>query len=244
LNSQEIRVYWPWKGLRRYYELDPLRITYRDAFLLAYDKEAGIPTQQTPSDAYNNLYAALQRYLEKEGSPDPYVALHHRLDRETSGIILFGVDREVNRRLGNAFQRHQVVKDYLAWVDGTPAEEEWTSSEEIGRKDGRYCTFPKGHGKKAETAFRVLHREADRTLVWARPKTGRTHQIRLHLAAGGLPVLGDRLYGKRDAERLFLHAFRMTLPHPVNRSRLTLTAPVPQEWRLPPSIMAGDDMSL
>jgi 23S rRNA-/tRNA-specific pseudouridylate synthase len=126
-----------------------------------------------------------------------------------------------------------VTKDYLAWVSGSPAEEQWTSSEEIGRQGGRYCTVPKGRGKPAETLFRVLLREPGRTLLWARPATGRTHQIRLHLEAKGIPVLGDRLYGKARAGRLYLHAFRLTLPHPATKSRLTLTAPIPDDWQVP-----------
>jgi len=242
--AEEIRVYWPHEGTRRHYEIDPLRITYRDDFLLAYNKEAGVPSQQTPSDAYNNLFAALQRYLKKESSADAYIALHHRLDRETSGIILFSIEKGANRQLGSSFQLHQVTKDYLAWVAGSPGDEQWTSSEDIGRKNGRYCAFPMGQGKAAETAFRVLRRDIGRTLVWARPKTGRTHQIRLHLAAKGIPILGDRLYGKEKAERLFLHAFRMILPHPVTKASLVLTAPVPPDWRLLHEMALPGDMDL
>jgi len=232
-SGSEIRVCWPHGGPRRYYEVDPRRILLRDRLVLAYDKEAGIPSQETPSDAYNNLFAALQRYLSIESSTSGYIALHHRLDRETSGIMLFAIEREANRRLGIAFQRHQVRKEYLTWIAGNPGQNRWVSSEDIGRRGSRYCALPKGAGKSAETTFQVLHREGDRTLLRAHPKTGRTHQIRLHLAAMGTPVLGDYLYGGPRANRLFLHALRLTLPPPATGSRLTLTAPVPPDWNLP-----------
>ena len=238
--SEEIRVYWPRKGTRRFYEVDPGRILFRDASLLAYDKEAGVPSQQTPSDGYNNLFAALFRFLEGEGCPDPYVALHHRLDRETSGVMIFAVHRSVNARLGRTFQQHRVVKDYLAWVSGNPSRDRWVSSQDIGRTKGRYCVFPKGRGKSAETAFQVLLKAEDRSLLLARPTTGRTHQIRLHLAAAGHPVLGDRLYGGKPANRLYLHAYRLTLPHPLTHSRLTLTAQIPADWPEPRSVTIPD----
>jgi 23S rRNA pseudouridine1911/1915/1917 synthase len=234
--NEEILIYWPRKGTRRVYEVNPGRILFRDASLLAYDKEAGIPSQQTPSDGYNNLFAALFRYLEGEGCRDPYVALHHRLDRETSGVMIFAVDRSVNALLGRAFQQHRVVKDYLAWVSGIPAREHWVSSLDIGRTKGRYCAFPKGQGKAAETAFQVLFSAEELSLLLARPKTGRTHQIRLHLSAAGHPVLGDRLYGGRPPNRLYLHAYRLSIPHPLTHSRLALTAPIPPDWPEPRSI--------
>lgn len=231
--GSEIRVFWPRGGPLRHYEVDPQRIILHDQFILAYDKEAGIPSQQTPSDAYNNLFAALQRYLSIKSRTGGYIALHHRLDRETSGVMLFAVDREANRRIGTAFQLHQVHKEYLTWIAGNPVQDRWVSSDDIGRMGGRYCTLPKGSGKSAETSFQVVHREEERTLLRAYPSTGRTHQIRLHLAAMGTPILGDLLYGGPRAKRLYLHAFRLTLPHPATGSRLTLVAPVPSGWDFP-----------
>ncbi len=231
--GEEIAVYWPWTGVRRHYEIDPRRIVFQDSCLLAYDKEAGIPSQQTPSDAYNNVFAAAYRYREKLGGKDPYVALHHRLDRETSGILLLALDREVNRHLGNAFRDRRVVKDYAAWVSGTPARDSWVSREPIGRKGGRYRTVPPGEGKPAETLFWVLSRRENGSLVRARPVTGRTHQIRLHLEAAGHPILGDRLYGGPPEKRLFLHAWCLQLRHPVSGSPLVLPAAVPPDWPEP-----------
>ncbi|NLI81391.1 MAG: RluA family pseudouridine synthase [Deltaproteobacteria bacterium] len=229
----EVRVYPPYNGTRRHYEIDVRRILHRDTCLLAYDKEAGIPSQQTPSDAYNNVFAALKRYLAAERIGEPYVALHHRLDRETSGILLVSLMKKANRTLGGAFAQRKIRKDYLAWVLGHPRKDYWTASEDIGRKGGRYCTLPKGTGKSAETAFWVLWRESGRTLVHGCPVTGRTHQIRLHLAAHGTPVLGDTMYGGGREDRLYLHAWRLTIVHPSTGKTLHLTAPVPPDWKVP-----------
>jgi len=235
--NEEVWVYLPLHGTRRAYEINPDRILYRDACLLAYNKEAGIPSQQTPADAYNNLYAAVYRHLSKD-SPSPYVALHHRLDQETSGVMLFAVDRTVNRSLGNAFQKHNVGKDYLAWVEGVPSKDEWICKKAIGRKGGRYLIRSSDKGKTAETWFKVIFSDGD-SLVLARPLTGRTHQIRLHLAADGHPVMGDRLYGGRRAKRLLLHAYRLRLWHPTTKGELRITAPIPEDWPLPQSVDFG-----
>lgn len=234
--DEEITVSFPPYGTRRFYELDPARILFRDRFLLVYDKEAGIPSQQTPYDAYNNIYAALLRRLASEKVENPYAALHHRLDRETSGVMLFALDRDVNRKLGQAFQEKRAIKEYLAWVEGEPEKDAWMSDREIGKIGGKYAAVGKGKGKKAETSFRVLYREPGRFLVLAQPLTGRTHQIRIHLSAEGHPVLGDRMYGAKPQKRLFLHALRLSIRHPARRSNLIVEAPVPPEWRLPPGL--------
>ncbi|MHC1728688.1 MAG: pseudouridine synthase [Syntrophobacteraceae bacterium] len=231
--GEEISVTFPPYGVRRFYETDPSRVIYRDRTLLAYDKEAGIPSQQTPYDAYNNIFAALLRYLPGKGSSAPYAALHHRLDRETSGLMLFALDKGANNALGRAFQEKDVKKDYLAWVEGSPETDSWSCDSEIAKTGSRYRAVRKGEGKKACTIFRVLYREESRSLVLAGPMTGRTHQIRIHLAESGRPIVGDRAYGAKPAARLFLHAWRLVLKHPSTGKALSLEAPVPPEWEMP-----------
>jgi 23S rRNA pseudouridine1911/1915/1917 synthase len=231
--GDRVQVHWPLHGIVRSYEIDTRRILFQDDTLLAYDKEPTVPSQQTPYDAYNNLFAALQRYLEKQGFSHTYVGLHHRLDRETSGVMVFTLDPGANRKLGRSFETRNVVKEYLAWVDGHPTMERWTCEDEIGKKQGRYATVPKGQGKPARTKFDILFRAEERTLIRAKPYTGRTHQIRLHLSAIGYPVVGDRLYGGSPSNRLYLHSHRLTLPHPISGAKLVLTAPVPPDWPEP-----------
>ena len=260
--EEEISVTFASYGTRRSYQIDPARIIFRDRFLLAYDKEAGIPSQQVPYDAYNNVYAALLRRLEEERTDFPcsqeqgegsvsresmdflpasrrpgplpapiqvYAALHHRLDMETSGVLLFTLERKVNESLGRAFRERRVMKEYLAWIEGVPKNDSWNSDSDIGKIRGKYTAVRKGEGKAAETLFRVLRREEGRAMVLASPLTGRTHQIRIHLAEAGHPVLGDRAYGARPDKRLYLHAWRLALKHPVSGKLLSVEAPVPVE---------------
>lgn len=237
--GEEISVTFPPYGVRRTYEINPDRVIYRDRTLLAYDKEAGIPSQQTPYDAYNNIFAALLRFLPKGGSRRPYAALHHRLDRETSGLMLFALAPQANTALSRAFQEKHVKKDYLAWIEGTPESESWRCNAEIGKTGRGYRAMPKGKGKKATTLFRVLYREQNRSLVLASPLTGRTHQIRIHLAESGHPVAGDRVYGASPASRLFLHAWRIAIKHPASGEELCLAAPIPNEWDMPAELKAA-----
>jgi 23S rRNA pseudouridine1911/1915/1917 synthase len=227
--GEEISAAFPPYGIRRFYEIDPARVILRDRFVFVYDKEAGIPSQQTPYDAYNNVFAALLRHLAGEQTTGRYAALHNRLDRETSGVLLFALEKRVNKPLGRAFQQRLVKKEYRAWVEGAPKNDSWTSDSEIGKIGGKYAAVRKGEGKKAETLFRVLRREAGRTLVLASPLTGRTHQIRIHLAEAGHPAAGDRAYGAKPDRRLYLHAWRLTLNHPVSGKHLCLEAPIPAE---------------
>ncbi len=217
-------------GTRRFYEIDPARVILRDRFILGYDKEAGIPSQQTPYDAYNNVFAALLRHLARQENTDRYAALHNRLDRETSGVLLFALEKKVNEPLGRAFQQRRVKKEYLVWVEGVPKNDSWTSDREIGKIGGKYTAVSKGEGRKAQTHFSVLRREAGRALLLASPLTGRTHQIRIHLAEAGHPAAGDRAYGAKPDRRLYLHAWRLMLKHPVSGEHLCLEAPVPADW--------------
>ncbi|MCE5335933.1 MAG: hypothetical protein LLG06_15235 [Desulfobacteraceae bacterium] len=235
--AETVSVTFPPYGVKRFYELNPVRILFRDRHLLAYDKEPGTPSQQTPYDAYNNIFAALLRFLRREGSRKTYAALHHRLDLETSGLMLFALEAGVNARLGRIFERKNCRKEYLAWIEGCPDLRSWTCDAEIGKIGGKYRAVGKGKGKSAETVFRLLHRDGDRSLVWACPLTGRTHQIRIHLAETGHPVSGDRMYGAKRAERLYLHAWRLSLDHPVTGKPLRLEAAVPPEWNVPPEVL-------
>ena len=211
--------------------------------MLAYDKEAGIPSQQVPFDAYNNVFAALLRFLWAQEKAGGYGALHHRLDMETSGVLLFALERKVNEPLGRAFRERKVKKEYLAWVEGFPENDSWTEDSDIGKAGGKYRGVGRGEGKQARTFFRVLGRQEGRTLVMAVPVTGRTHQIRIHLALSGHPVAGDRAYGAKPDRRLYLHAFRLTLKHPVSGKVLNLEAPVPADWPDMPGIESSQPLS-
>ena len=241
--GQEVSVNIPRYGVRRYYEPDPGRVLFRDPWILAYDKEVGIPCQPTPYDAWNNVFEGLKRMLRVGPAPEEspareadsgweagYLALHHRLDLVVSGVMVFALSPRANKPLFEAFRDRQVKKVYRVVVCGEPGEDGWVETAPIGRKAGKYLCVPPGQGKKAETGFRVIQRAPGRALVEALPRTGRTHQIRLHLALRGFPILGDRQYGGRSHPRCMLHAQGLSLAHPVTKKEISVEAPVPGEF--------------
>jgi 23S rRNA pseudouridine1911/1915/1917 synthase len=227
---EEIFVVFPSYGTSRFYEIDPSRVIFQDRFLLAYDKEAGIPSQPLAFDAYNNVFAAIVRHLRAQKKGGRHAGLHHRLDMETSGVLLFALDTKVNEPIARAFRESRVKKEYLARVEGCPATDSWTCEADIGKVGGKYKAVGRGEGKPARTFFRVLSRREDRSVVMASPVTGRTHQIRIHLALAGHPVAGDRAHGAKPDNRLYLHAWRLAVKHPISGKVLSLEAPVPDDW--------------
>lgn len=149
----------------------------------------------------------------------------HRLDADTTGVLLFGKSPGAVRTLGELFESRQMEKRYLAVVVGTPPQPEWTCNAPIGPDPNMIGRMMLGSGKDAETRFRVVASRLGRTLVEAFPLTGRTHQIRLHLKAAGLPILGDELYGKRTRDLLALRAVELAYADPFTRKPVRIQAP-------------------
>jgi 23S rRNA (cytosine1962-C5)-methyltransferase len=231
-------------------------ILHQDPDLIVVDKPAGIPTHAAdPADPYPG--DALRVVQAQTGLP--YLGMHQRLDAETSGVLLFAARREANAALARAFEGRSVQKTYLALVHGAPPRPAGVIELPIVRDQGeryRVAAASDPHGLAARTRYRVLARgderrtttdegrtTADRrlasdasrmTLLELIPATGRPHQLRVHLAAIGCPVVGDPLYDPRlrPAPRLCLHAYRLALPHPTTGEQITFTAPAP-EWGAP-----------
>jgi 23S rRNA pseudouridine1911/1915/1917 synthase len=205
----------------------PLRVVFQDAHLLAVDKPAGLPAQATPGGA-TSLSALATRHL---GHP---AGLVHRLDKGTTGLTLFAVTAEATSFLALAFRTGKVRKQYLA-ATGPGLPERGTVSLPLSRdpsRPGRWRASARAHGVEAVTDFRRLGAHAGYALAVLWPKTGRTHQLRAHLASQGAPLLGDTLYGgARDARvvRPVLHAHVLEFPHPATGARLTLVAPLPED---------------
>ena len=157
----------------------------------------------------------------------------HRLDRDTSGVIVLARDAATHRALSIQFQDRLVTKHYEAIVAGQPIDDEGLIDAAI-RKDlenkPRQCVDPV-KGKPSQTAWRVLERLGDRTRLELRPRTGRSHQLRLHLKHMGHPILGDDLYAPPEAlamaTRLCLHATLLTFTHPATNESMTVTDPAP-----------------
>jgi Pseudouridylate synthases, 23S RNA-specific len=238
---QSFRLNPPAYGPIRFYEADPARIVYEDEDLLIYNKESGRPSQAVPHDAHNNILAALGRLLTaRDRRADLW--LSHRLDADTSGLLLMAKNKEAAGRLGRAFQEGRVAKEYLCLGLGQEPEKSAFEIDAPIAKDGRrYVVRPGGPGLASRTGFKVLGRTAhpysepgrvlDRVLFLAAPLTGRTHQVRLHLAFAGWPIEGDRFYGRPEAERahpaprLMLVSASLAFRHPGNGREMRITHP-------------------
>jgi 23S rRNA pseudouridine1911/1915/1917 synthase len=164
----------------------------------------------------------------------------HRLDKETSGCLVIAKNDFAHQSLAAQFADRRVEKIYLAIVDGAPRRRTGEVNEPIGRHPAnrqkmKVTSLEKG--REALTVYRVLASEGGLSLVECRPRTGRTHQIRVHLKYLGTPVSGDSVYGRRGTfERHLLHAWRLSFDHPRSGERLTLTAPIPADFPiLPPA---------
>jgi 23S rRNA pseudouridine1911/1915/1917 synthase len=159
----------------------------------------------------------------------------HRLDAGTSGLLVVACDDEAGRALAAMFERHDVDRRYLALARGAVEHDRFTVDAPLGRR-GAKIRVDAASGRQAETAFEVLERFERATLLEAAPRTGRTHQIRVHLAATGHPILGDARYGGGgdEAKRLglprpFLHSWRIGFDHPVGGGRVELEDPLPPD---------------
>jgi 23S rRNA pseudouridine1911/1915/1917 synthase len=218
----------------REFRLTPQAILYRDDFLLAVDKPPGLPTHPTADPARASLVGAVQDLLRREGR-EPYVAVHQRLDRDTSGVVLFAIDRRANEGLARAFAQREVVKTYLALASPPSASppERFRIDVALSAAGERRVAIGGPGAKDAVTDVIVRERLPSGLLLEVRPRTGRKHQIRAHLAHAGAPILGDSLYGGLPAPagaRPLLHAAGLSLSHPLSGRRLVLSSPLPADF--------------
>ncbi|MFN4087736.1 MAG: RluA family pseudouridine synthase [Alphaproteobacteria bacterium] len=207
------------------------RLLYRDALILVLDKPAGIPVHAGPGGGPN-----LEQGFDalRFGLPRP-PALAHRLDRDTSGCLVLGRHRKALRKLGELFRNGRVAKVYWAIVEGAPPAAEGTVDQPLlkrmGRANWRVDVDPAGQA--AVTDWRVLGATGGRTWLELRPRTGRTHQIRVHCQWLGCPIVGDPVYGAGGSgpEPLMLHARGLTLPLHASREPIAVEAPPPPHMR-------------
>jgi 23S rRNA pseudouridine1911/1915/1917 synthase len=214
-------------------EFNELEILHEDRWLMAVSKPAGMLSQpgSKPSRELALDQLALLRLSLRDGSRS-YLRLVHRLDRLTSGAALFARNPQAHAPLARAWADGSVERRYVAVVEGTPDVESTLIDRPIGRDPDHEWRFRVSDaGREAQTDVRVVASlEDDLACVECLLKTGRTHQVRVHLADWGHPVLGDRLYGSRraaSAPRPLLHAATLSLPHPKDGARLGITAPPP-----------------
>ena len=216
----------------------PLQIIYEDEHLLAVDKPAGMVVHPAAGHTTGTLVNALLAYCPQVadvGGVDR-AGIVHRLDKDTSGLLLVAKDPETHAALQRQFKHRQVRKTYLALVEGRIYPKEGIIEAPVGRDQrARKRMAVTRTGRPAVTQYRAVEYFRDHTLLQVRPHTGRTHQIRVHLAWLGYPVVGDRVYGRRRQpllpHRHFLHAQELVFTHPVTKEKVTLTAPLPPDLK-------------
>jgi len=207
-----------------------LRIIYEDRDILVVDKPAGLLTMGTDNNKTRTAYFYLTDYVRKGYSKSRNrIFIVHRLDRETSGVVVFAKMAEAKMRLQDRWKDSE--KKYLAVVHGRCDNTSGTISTYLAENSAHnmYSTRDKNKGKLAQTGYRVVKRTGAFTLLDLDLLTGRKHQIRVHLADIGHPVVGDEKYGKADRahSRLALHARSISFTHPFSKERLTFEANVP-----------------
>ncbi len=211
------------------------RVLHRDAMMLVIDKPAGIAVHVTGHDkiALDASFHYLQFGLPRK--PE----LAHRLDRGTSGCLVLGRHRQALKLLGEMFADGRIEKTYRAIIVGTPAQPQGTIDRAILKsgQGSKWKMSLDGAGQPAVTEYRVLESEGGLSVVEFKPKTGRTHQIRLHAAfALGCPIVGDPFYGPKEgafsasAQPLMLHAEKLVIPLNYKKPPVEVAAPLPPHW--------------
>ncbi|MBS3786887.1 RluA family pseudouridine synthase [Candidatus Bipolaricaulota bacterium] len=212
----------------------PLEVVYEDSSLIGINKPNSMVVHPGPGHEKDTLANGLiYLYENLPNLPDPTrPGIVHRLDKETSGILVVARTAEVFFDLKDQFKKREVDKEYLALVEGSFDERSGLIDAPVGRsnKDKTRMTVKLG-GKDAKTEFWVIEEREDSTLLKVKPVTGRTHQIRVHMNYIDHKIIGDSYYGGPTAERLMLHARQITVKHPEKETDLTLEAPVPEEFK-------------
>lgn len=237
-SGDQIEVEWvdkPDNGLRA--EDIPINILYEDDHLVIVEKPAGMVVHPAHGNPNHTLVNALLHHFQKlstsAGITRP--GLVHRLDKDTSGVMVIAKNDFAHAHLANQFKNHTIKKVYYAFVRGVVEHNEGICEEAVGRAflNRKKVMIKPAGGKEAETFFRVKKRYADATWVEVHPRTGRTHQIRVHMTHLGHSILGDELYGFPCAgiNRQALHAYSLTFTHHVTKKELSFQVPLPKDMQ-------------
>lgn len=210
----------------------PVDIVYQDADLLVVNKAAGVAAHPGPGHHDDTLGNFLTGYYKKLGVPFVYRPVH-RLDRNTSGLMVIARHAHAQELLKGQLHSGDFRREYLAVCRGVPGQTQGVIDRPIGREDGSVLKRQvRADGARAVTRYEVVEAGHERSLLRLELETGRTHQIRVHMAWLGYPLVGDFLYGTEEPEvigRTALHSWRLELTQPLTGERLALEAPLPEE---------------
>lgn len=223
----------------------PLTILYEDNDLIVVDKPAGLTVHPAPGHYTHTLVNAVLAHvpeLETEETNRPGIV--HRLDKDTSGLIIIAKNGTAHMKLADQFKSRTVTKTYQALVQGHLSPETGIIDANIGRdpRDRKRMAVVSG-GREARTEYRVIKYLGNYTLLEVKPKTGRTHQIRVHLSAIGFPIVGDATYGAKSEylSRQFLHASRLVFKLPSSGQQMEFESELPDDLREALSCIAGEN---
>jgi 23S rRNA pseudouridine1911/1915/1917 synthase len=207
-----------------------LRILFEDPYIIVIEKEAGLLSIATAKEKLLTTYSILSGHVKRE-NPNNRIFVVHRLDRDTSGIMMFAKSEEVQSALQRAWQNAVVERTYVAVVEGVVENNEGTIRSFLKENKAliMYSTKVPGEGEEAITHYKVLRRGEAITLIEVKLETGRKNQIRVHMKELGHPVVGDKKYGAKTnlIGRMCLHARVLAFVHPVNNTEVRYETPVP-----------------
>ena len=213
--------------------LDRIRVVFEDDSLIVVEKPAGLLTMATDTERSRTVYAALRESANRKRPPGK-IFIVHRLDREASGLLVFAKTVEAKEGLQDQFKDHSAGRRYIAVVEGRVHPGNFTIRSYLAENaEFRvYSTRKTASGRLAVTHVRVIKGNPKATLIEVRLETGRKHQIRVHLAERGHPIVGDKAYGSRSnpIRRMALHAAQLDFRHPLTGRSMHFEAPYPKSF--------------
>ncbi len=210
----------------------PLEIIFEDDEIIVVNKPVGMLMHPSHRENSGTLLNALAFYLNPGAAAQVRPGLPHRLDKQTSGLVVIAKTALAHRRLSESFMKKRVTKRYIALVEGVIEQDERTIIAPIGRFPELKMWNVKDDGKHSESILNVRARLATTTLVDLEPVTGRTNQLRIHCQLIGHPIVGDPQRGGREFPRLCLHAYRLGFPHPVSREAMVFKSEMPADFEV------------
>jgi 23S rRNA pseudouridine1911/1915/1917 synthase len=205
-------------------------VIYEDSDVLLLEKSEGLLSYPLSDDRSDSAIQLIRRYWKSKNIQNRNLYLLHRLDRDTSGLMIFAKTTLARKSLTIQFNEHSIIRGYIAITEGIPSPGEGTLETMLGRK----FTGKRGvtdRGKQSKTFYKVQRTSSKRALVYCSLHTGRTHQVRIHMAHLGTPVVGDSIYGRSKGKRLFLHSHILGFIHPRTQKPCLFLSSIPEIFK-------------